>query len=370
MEHPILYHKAKGGDLRQWRVWTEGPWVVTEYGQVGGQLQESRKKAEGKNLGRSNETTPEEQAELEAASLHKHKLERKYSLTKKEAQEELSLPMLAHKFADKSAKVFYPAHVQPKLDGVRCIASRDSSGNVYLMSRQGKEYKVPHIQEQLAKWLPRDMTLDGEIYIHGATCQTITSLVKSSDPNGKSYKPKSASLEYHVYDMPVFEGDDTLQWFERECVLKRNLEISRNVVLVESDRVRSEKDVWDAHGRFIQDGYEGAILRLFSGLYLWGYRSSELLKVKEFQDDEFKVIGAEEGVGKMAGCVIFICRNSLTSATFRVTMKVPMETRRQMYEERAKYIGKMLTVRFFDRTEDKLPRFPVGIVFRDVKDLP
>lgn len=370
MEFPILYHKAKGGDLRQWRVWTDGAWILTEYGQVGGQLQIAKKRAEAKNVGRSNVTTPAEQAVMEAGSLHKHKLERKYSLTKTEAQEELSLPMLAHKFAEKAAKVIYPAHVQPKLDGVRCIASRDSSGNINLMSRQGKAYTVPHIQDQLAKWLPRDMTLDGEIYVHGATCQTITSLVKSSDPKGKSYKPKSAILEYHVYDMPVFEGDDSLSWFEREGNLRRNLEISRSVLLIESDRVRAENEVWNAHGRYIQEGFEGAILRLYSGLYLWGYRSSELLKVKEFQDDEFKVVGAEQGVGKMAGCVIFTCRNNLTSDTFQCTMKVPMAVRKAMWEKRSQYIGHMLTVRFFDRTEDKIPRFPVGIVFRDVKDLP
>jgi DNA ligase-1 len=370
MDFPILYHKAKGGDLRQWRVWTDGAWILTEYGQVGGQLQTSKKRAEGKNIGRSNATTPAEQANSEAASLHKHQLERKYSLTKEEAQEELSLPMLAHKYEDKARHVVYPAHVQPKLDGVRCLASRDAKGKISLLSRGGKFYTVPHIQAQLEKWLPGDMMLDGELYLHGASCQTVTSLVKSADPKGKSFKQESEIIEYHVYDMPMFEGDDTLEWQVREGNLRRNLEASKHVLPVEVERVRCEADVWNAHGSYIQDGYEGAILRLYSGLYLWGYRSSELLKVKSFQDGEFEVIGAEQGVGKMSGCVIFVCKNDLTKGEFRVTMKVPMAVRKAMWENKGRYIGQVLTVRFFDRTEDKIPRFPVGIVFRDAKDLP
>ncbi len=71
----------------------------------------------------------------------------------------------------------------------------------------------------------------------------------------------------------------------------------------------------------------------------------------------------------MSGCVIFTCRNDITDGTFDCTMKVPMEERRRMYDQRDDYINKMLTVRFFDRTDDHIPRFPVGVVFRDEVDL-
>lgn len=370
MKHPILFHRAKGGELRQWQVWTEGPDIVTSYGTVGGKLQQSRKAASAKNIGRSNETSPDEQAEAEAKSLWQYKIDRKYSATQKEAKEPLNLPMLAHSFeGTKKSKFKFPADAQPKLDGVRCIASRDQDGTISLTSRQGKQWDIPHISKALNRWLPNNVTLDGEIYIHGESCQRITSLAKSANPGGKSFKPESEALEYHVYDVPVIEGDDSLPWEDRRVVLN-DIRGGGHQITVPTFRVKQEKDLWDIHGEFIADGYEGAILRADHGQYLWGYRSSELLKVKEFEDGEFEVVGARDGIGKMAGHIVWVCTNDYNESTFECTMKVTMAERRRMYKERTKYIGKLLTVRFFDRTDGALPRFPVGIVFRDHRDLP
>jgi len=367
---PILYHRAKGGDLRQWSVWTDGADIVTEYGSVNGKLQRSRKTATAKNVGRANETSPAEQAEAEAKSLWQYKLDRKYSTTPEEAQEPLNLPMLAHSFdGTKRSKFQFPADAQPKLDGVRCIASRDANGEIDLTSRQGKFWDLPLIAKQLDKWLPENMILDGEIYIHGESCQRITSLAKSANPGGKSYKPESEALEYHVYDVPTVEGDDSLPWIER-CMVLGEVGDKHDQIIVPTIRIRNEKDLWEAHGTFIADGYEGAILRADHGQYLWGYRSSELLKVKEFRDAEFRVLKARDGKGKMAGCVIWICHNDVTKDTFECTMKVTMAERQRMFNNKEDYIGRLLTVRFFDRTDGALPRFPVGIVFRDAIDLP
>jgi DNA ligase-1 len=371
MKHPLLYHKAKGGDLRQWQVWTEGCEIVTEYGSVGGKLQEARKTATPKNVGRSNETSPEDQAELEAAAMHKHKLERKYSESKEGAAETLALPMLAHPYEKKAKKFVWPGHAQAKLDGVRCIASRRGDGKIMLTSRQGKPWFIPHVQAELAGWLPDEMVLDGELYVHGESCQRVTSWAKSADPNGRSYKPESLALVYHVYDVPTVEGCEILTWEERADELySHRMTWSDHVDCVPIVPVADEGELWLAHGKFIGDGYEGAILRGLQGQYLWGYRSAELLKVKKFQDAEFRVIDARDGKGKMEGCVVWACENDLTDAAFECTMKVTMDERRRMYEARDQYIGSMLTVRFFDRTDDQIPRFPVGIVFRDAIDLP
>lgn len=370
MQLPTLFHKGKGGDLRQWRVWTEGANIYTEHGLVNGQLQISCKEAEPKNIGRSNETSPEEQAELEAASMWKYKVERKYSETPEGAEEQLPLPMLAHGFKGTKRKKFsYPADVQPKLDGVRCLAQRDGD-EILLTSRQGKPWNIPHVAAALSAWMPEGMVLDGEIYVHGMSCQRITSLAKSADPDGKSFKPDSEGLIYHVYDMPTWRHDDSIPWKERAQLLYGYLEAGYGVERVEHTTIGSEDELWAIHGSYVAEGYEGAILRGHDGRYLWGYRSSELLKVKEFQDAEFEVIDARDGKGKMSGCVVWTCRNDTNQQTFECTMKITMDERRRMYEERDAYIGKFLTVRFFDRTDDEVPRFPVGIVFRDAYDLP
>lgn len=340
-------------------------------------MQVSRKTAEGKNIGRANETTPTDQAIAEARSMWEHKESRKYSTSKAEAEIPLALPMLAHSFtttggkATSHAKRFeWPGFVQPKLDGVRCLAERQENGIVRLTSRQGREWHIPHIAEQLATWLPEGTILDGEIWIPGVSCQRLTSWAKSACPDkSKSFKPEARDLLYYVYDVPMAMGDDTMLQIERfECL--ESVHGTGHVLTVETYEVSSEEEMWGHYGEFMQAGYEGAILRGPQGQYLWGYRSAHLLKVKRFQDAEFEVVGARDGKGKMEGCVVWICRNDLTDGEFECTMKVPMDERRRMYTERDQFIGSKLTVRFFDRTDDQKPRFPVGIVFRADEDLP
>ena len=91
---PILYSKGKNAYLI-WRVWVEGAVVIQEFGQMGGKQQQSRREARGKNIGRSNETTPEMQAELEAKAVWTKKSTRKYAESIEALNNRPLLPMLA-----------------------------------------------------------------------------------------------------------------------------------------------------------------------------------------------------------------------------------------------------------------------------------
>ena len=242
------------------------------------------------------------------------------------------------------------------------MAQRDTDGTIRLISRHGKPWNLPHIVVQL-DWLPEGMVLDGELYVHGMSCQKLTSWVKK-------LRPETEHVVYHVYDMPTFEGNEDATWNDRGALLILHLKESPNIIRVEHTSVDDEHEMWNAYGRYMSEGYEGAILRGLSGTYRWGYRSSELLKVKRFLDGEFEVIGATDGVGKMAGHIRWTCRNDVTDGTFNCTMKCPMPERRRYYLERKHYIGRTLTVQFFERTDDEIPRFPIGVVFRAKEDLP
>ena len=63
--------------------------------------------------------------------------------------------------------------------------------------------------------------------------------------------------------------------------------------------------------RFLEEGYEGAIVRKNCGGYRYGtnnYHSSNLVKVKPVYDSEFRVVGFTQGLkGKDVGAVIWIC---------------------------------------------------------------
>ena len=134
---PTLYKRTSTGATQQWTVAVDGNTISTTYGQVGGALQITHDViSEGKNLGRSNATTPEQQAQLEAAAQHEKKRKAGYVADLATAQaggtddiiEGGVLPMLAKVYEDRADKVTFPVAVQPKLDGHRCIAVIEASG--------------------------------------------------------------------------------------------------------------------------------------------------------------------------------------------------------------------------------------------------
>jgi len=356
MKFPILYHKGKGGALYQWQLEVKGDAIHTTYGQVGGKQQTTKKKCKAKNVGKANEVSPQDQAVKEAKAMHKKKLDLKYSTTSEKASLPVFLPMLAHPF-DKVKKIEYPVAIQPKLNGVRCLAHWEGS-SIRLMSRGGKEYDIPHLKREIATFLPTDLVLDGEIYLHGTTFQQVTRLVK------KYREGQTDKLQLWVYDL--FEVDKTdMPWEKRSELLVETLRgrAADHIIRVEDQLVQSEREVLVAQGRYVESGYEGGIVRLLDGVYELGHRSRALLKVKNFQDAEYLIVGYENGVGKFEDCVIWICRTP-DGREFKVVPKGTLAEKRQWLAEAKAHVGEYLTVKYFELTEDGIPQFPVGLGLR------
>ena len=360
-----LYHTSKTGAIVEWDIWTEGADIVTEFGQRNGKKQLARKTATSKNVGRSNETTPEDQAILEMQSMHKKKLDGKYSTTLKGAKQEVFLPMLAASFDKRKDKVTYPVDVQPKLDGVRCLAFWNGD-HVELMSRGGKKWECcEHIVEELMKILPKGMVLDGELYIHGKSFQEITKLVKK-------WRLESVDVVFHVYDVPKeLAGAIRPVWADRRWSLESLLEPFEecdSLEVVDTHLANTEEDVYKLQSQFLEEGYEGAIVREMDGEYRFGYRSNKLLKVKNFCDKEYEIVGFTTGVGRFNGCCIWICVTE-DGDEFKVVPQGTMEDRKATYKNAKNYIGELLKVKFFELSDDNIPRFPVGIGIRPTEDM-
>lgn len=121
MQLPTLYKLTEVGNIQQWRVVVKNNSYFSEEGVVEGQITVNKPTfCEGKNLGKSNETSPQDQALKEAQAKHKKKLEKGYCLTIEEAKKGKSSfyePMLAHNFDDYKSEIKYPVYSQPKLDG-------------------------------------------------------------------------------------------------------------------------------------------------------------------------------------------------------------------------------------------------------------
>ena len=177
-----LYALNKNGSHQKWHVYVDGNTIFVHFGQDGGATQVKKTVCTGKNVGRSNETTDEEQAVMEAIS----KWEKQARLGYKESKEELVTdfvmsPMLACDALKKPNAIKYPCFGQPKLDGLRCLVTFDENDNPIFNSRGNKEYAIKgKIVEQIKDIKEKtnfDM-LDGEVYIHGLPLQKIGALVK------------------------------------------------------------------------------------------------------------------------------------------------------------------------------------------------
>jgi DNA ligase-1 len=227
-------------------------------------------------------------------------------------------------------------------------------------------YNVPHISEELESFLPKDTIFDGELYVHGSSLESTISLVKK-------YKPESINLEYHVYDAPLVMGAENLPFKERYLtyvalivVHTETYKTNPKVIGVLSKITKTGEEQETCFGENLEAGYEGSILRNPESTYVWKHRSKDLLKVKQFVDEEFEVIGYKEGIGRMKGAIIFTCKNNTNpDQTFDVLPKTTIENRAKMFENGDSYIGRKYTVKFFDRTDNGLPRDPIGLAFRE-----
>lgn len=365
---PTLYKKSAAGGLQSWTIHTEGNTIVTRWGLIGGAIQETRDVvAKGKNLGRANATTPEQQAELEAKSRWEKQLKNKKYVQSVEAAQAGERdervqggidPMLAFPFDKQGHKLTYPLYGNPKLDGTRCIAIIEN-GKCTLWTRTRKPItSMPHIVQALeqAFSLPGTVTLDGELYaahLNNDFEQIIHLVRQSQATDGHE------AIQYWIYDLP---GPGTFA--ERYGRLSTAFPQSPYLVLVEATLLASEDEAMEYFANCKQGGFEGAILRNADGLYV-NKRSPDLIKLKSFLDDEFKIVAIEEGRGKLAGHVgAFVCETK-QGGRFRVKLKGSLSTLKQHFEQPDKCIGKFLTVTYQNLTADGLPRFPVGVTIRD-----
>lgn len=373
----ILYKKNQNNKIQYWKIWVEEKFnnsntagiIHIEYGELGTINPQHTQETilSGKNLGKKNATTAVQQAYLEAKSKWEKQKKRCYvenimDATAGKIDKEMIKggvnPMLAQNFDKHKNKIKFPCFAQPKLDGHRCIAVlKDKQCQLWTRTRK-LITSMPHIEQDIVECFgDMDITLDGELYTHNHDFEYISSLVRQEEPD-----PNHTIVEYHIYDIvnqDNFENRlNTLQQLETECLTSKYLHI------VDTKKLTHEDDVDDYLEICLEQGYEGIMLRNLNGAYE-NKRSSNLQKVKQFDDEEFEVIGIKEGKGKLAGHVgAFTCKQN-DGAEFDVKMAGDTNKLKEYFENDKLWKHKMLTVQFQGRSTYGIPRFPVGLRFRD-----
>jgi ATP-dependent DNA ligase len=270
--------------------------------------------------------------------------------------------MLAHDYHKRGKDIKFPCFVQPKLDGTRCVAVCGGGDVGGLYSRNRKKYpNLAHIKAVIAG-LPAGLILDGELYSDELSFQEIVGLVKSEKIK-KEQAAKEPKIQLWVYDI-VDATAGFADRYKRLQELFAGLGSGSPLRLVETVECKAAADVKGHHDRYVEGGFEGVMLRNAAGKYDIGHRSKELQKYKEFITEEFEVIGFAEGDGVEKGCVIWRCKTA-DGKEFMCRPRGTHEERRALLTEAASYVGKQLTVRLQEMTTDNIPRFPVGLAFRD-----
>jgi DNA ligase-1 len=149
-------------------------------------------------------------------------------------------------------------------------------------------------------------------------------------------------------------------------MLHNFIEKSQNehICFVKTEEVLNITDFKNAFNNYVSEGYEGIMLRSKDGNYVCNYRSSHLLKYKQFIENEYRIVGFSEGTGRDTGTVIWKCINS-DGNIFNVRPRGSIQNRTEMFNNGNSYIGKLLTVIYQELSENNIPRFPVGKCIRD-----
>jgi len=266
----------------------------------------------------------------------------------------------AGKYLTKGKAVLY----QPKLDGIRCIAGK-VDGKVFLYSRNGKPItSMVHIQKELMSVLNEGEIWDGELFLMGVEFNDISHFVRPQLPVEGSEK-----IEYHVFDAVVFDKDfatryindvvPRIEQYRRTMVIIRtNIHIKSVPTLeVEFDKVVMDKQ----HDEWVDIGYEGLMIRIISTKGYEPKRTNDLIKYKLFVDDDFKIVGYEEGKGKLVNHLgAFILESKRNDGkTFKAKPDGEQGQLAIIWKEREEWLGRKVIVRYQNLSKDQIPRFPI-----------
>lgn len=269
-----------------------------------------------------------------------------------------------------------PVSCQVKLDGQRCRSYRNSEGEIVLLSRSNREIDhLEHIREELAiffMYLPSECGLDGELYKEGFF-EDLSSAIRTV----KTKHEDNEKVKYHIFDLilPETTLEDRIKiLFGAYQKYREDDNVETTFHLITHTNAHTHKQIDELLGQALVAGYEGLIIRYFSGenptkrqlerSWYKGSRNTNLLKYKNFTDDEGEIIDIIEGKDRHKGWAIMVLKDS-RGQTFNCNAHGKEDVRKYIFNHKEDYIGKMYTYKYFELTAYGMPRFPVGIRFRD-----
>lgn len=431
MDNPtILCKLSKTGSVILWQIYWDNKSWWTEHGQKDGAMVMTKPTfVEQKNVGKANETSLEEQVKKEVSAKIKKQLESGYSYLNKGLTIPIFNVTLAHEYTKRKElnKLQFPYIAQPKLDGIRCyIKWSDEKGEPVMFTRNHKPItSCPHIIRMAKAILQENpyMLLDGELYNHELKndFNKICSLVRKQKLTEEELQEVESTIHFCCFDVYIRAAEHCLDSYVQRNDIFRNSILQKICAYVgdknkflpdkseerkafEDDlkplrvvgqklftiqeladmvyalpdpsiycvmdgiHVNNENDVEVALQHFINEGFEGVMLKRDTTYQL--NRTTDLLKYKRFKDAEYTIVAFEDGKGNASGVAVkVICKDS-SGQTFKAGVTGNEEYRKQLYENTNDYVGKLATIKYQELTPIKdgkggVPRFGKMMSIRD-----
>jgi ATP-dependent DNA ligase len=274
--------------------------------------------------------------------------------------------MLCYPFEEKRLKTWPAAIVQPKLDGDRCRAIFDGSGNVTLLTSEENEVQsVPHIKRALEALHLTHVELDGELYTHGMLHQDIRSIVGRTKTLSMDY----GEMQYHVFDI-VNQG---FQLERLKLVQSMMMQAGPEIEVVPFELAHNVEQIMQLMADYNEMGYEGVIVRHPFGQYV-RKRSTQIMKFKPRKEDFYTIVGSVEEIsihGEPKNALgALICQDDMgTSFQVGSGPALTREGRIALWAERSALPGKVAHIKYQHLSKDHVPRFPVLVEVISPKDV-
>jgi hypothetical protein len=300
-------------------------------------------------------------------------------------------PMLAQKF--KVGTFNYPAGAQPKINGLRAFIIwgtviqgdgmfRNESEQAVILSREGSRYVLPHIEKLFTKEMFENIdAFDGELYVPGLKLNEIKSCVPMVNDRGTISKPSGNPLlvQFWMFDVATEDTQQldrytninlypiskdvkaTIMNPSAHYVLAHKTS-SKYIILIPLTYVDNDNTLLAFANKCIEAGFEGAVVRDFHAEYAYGQRPKTMMKVKRFVDAEFEVLDIFLDDTKSTTVVKFKLRNDINDNTFEAMPMGTADERLNYYHKRENIIGKLATVKFYERSGVKEVPFHGNVV--------
>lgn len=265
--------------------------------------------------------------------------------------------------------------ISRKLDGVKALFYY-KDGEIHTASRGGEDYDPatihlrtnPDLLDFFSKY--PDVILDGELFKRGKSLQQIS---------GAARLEKNAYdcdwLEYWIYDCYLIKNPDMpacarQELLEMELTEIRDIplytgddEIKSPIHLLEQEEVSGWDDMIKLHDEYVSAGFEGAVIKDPDKPYKPGSRGNQLIKIKQYKSEDFKVVGYELGL-RGSEDMTFICELE-DGRTFKAMPTGDRETKAEYVENfEEKYLGHKVECTFFNYSDEGKPTQPKARIFR------